>query len=114
MKDKTEKSSDFDRIEEMYSSLNNVLVKAFLRASSGKGWERHGDKKKFTDQWILRGLRLFGIGGIQFQIGKKNEEINNLRETEDKVNELLDIMVYAAAGVIYLNELENDKKGKPV
>jgi hypothetical protein len=52
----------------------------------------------------MRGLRRFGLGGVQFQIGKKNEEICNLPDKKDKVNELLDIIVYAAAGVIFLEE----------
>lgn len=95
-----------------YVKLIKVLSEALRRASLGKGSQRHGDDKPFTDQWILRGLRLFGIGGMQFQIGKKLEEINNLKETEAKVNELLDIIVYAAAGVIYLEDLENDKQEK--
>jgi len=93
-----------------YVKLLKVLSKAFRRASLGKGSQRHGDNKEFTDQWIMRGLRSFGLGSIQFQIGKKNEEINNLKETEAKVNELLDIIVYAAAGVIYLEEKTGNGK----
>jgi len=93
-----------------YNSLFDVLLRACYRASGGKGAERHGNDKKFIEQWILRGLRLFGIGGMQFQIGKKLEEINNLRETEAKVNELLDIIVYAAAGIIYLEEKSGNGK----
>jgi len=93
-----------------YSELAKVLVRAHCRASNGKGSERHGDEKPFNDQWILRGQRSFGLGGIQFQIGKKNEEINNLLETEAKVNELLDIIVYAAAGIIYLEEKSGNGK----
>lgn len=103
-------------VEVKYESLMFVLFDAFKRASDGKGSQRHGDGRPFEEQWILRGLRVFGLGGAQFQIGKKNEEICNLTEDKDKVNELLDIIVYAAAGVVYLREeaeerakLENEK-----
>lgn len=94
-----------------YGPLLDVLREAFDRASRGKGLKRHGDGKPFTEQWILRGLRVFGLGGVQFQIGKKNEEVCNLPEIKDKVNELLDIIVYAAAGVIYLKEKAENEKG---
>ena len=94
-----------DLYYERYRSLIAVLDEALKRATEGKGAERHvrGDEP-FERHWILEGARSFGLGGLQFQIGKKNLEICNLKDTQDKINELLDIVVYASAAVILLRE----------
>jgi hypothetical protein len=98
---------------EGYEDLHEVFMEAMYRCSCGKGKERHvtGDEP-FDEQYILRGVRRFGFGGIHFQIGKKNEEIENLVEYEEKINEFLDIMVYSAAAVIRIKEIiEERNKG---
>lgn len=94
-----------------YDDLFQILMKAYERASVGKGHQRHSGGEPFNRQWILRGSRRFGVGSLSYQIGKKNEEIERLETTEAKVKELLDIMVYAAAEIILLRELE-EKKGE--
>lgn len=87
-----------------YDELLKVLLEAYKRASVGKGHERHSRGEPFTNQWILRGSRMFGAGSLNYQIGKKNEEMIRMEEPERKINELLDIIVYAAAEIILLKE----------
>lgn len=93
-----------------YKDLLGVLMEAYKRASQGKGNIRHQiSGEPFNRQWILRGSRMFGEGSLNYQIGKKNEEMTKLKSLEAGVGELLDIMVYAAAEVILLRE--KAKKG---
>jgi|GEM_PF-1869322 hypothetical protein len=99
-----------------YEKLREVFMDAMYRASCGKGKERHvtGDEP-FEEQFILRGARTFGIAALRFQIAKKNEEVGNLVDHQAKINEFLDITVYAAAAVIRLREvIEERSKGVPV
>ncbi len=101
---------------EGYEKLYDVFMDAMYRASCGKGKERHvsGDEP-FEEQFILRGARTFGIAALRFQIAKKNEEVGNLVDYQAKINEFLDIMVYAAAAVIRLKEIiEERKMGIPI
>jgi len=92
-----------------YESLVKVLTRAYDRAAVGKGRDHHSLGELFEKQWICRGARLFGLGGLQFQIGKKNEQVIKLKTNAEKINELLDIINYAAAGVIVLDEDENQE-----
>jgi hypothetical protein len=89
-------------IDPNYVKLFEVLVMAGDRASKGKGRERHSHGEPFEGQYICRAPKIFGLGALLYQIGKKNEEIMKLDTPEGKINELLDIIVYAAAGVILL------------
>jgi len=93
-----------------YEELFDILMEAYEVAASGKGHKRHGQGEPFVQQWILRGSRRFGAGSLNYQIGKKNEEMLTMEEPERKIRELLDIIVYAAAEVILLRELEGKKK----
>jgi hypothetical protein len=93
-----------DNTRKNYEELNKVLSLAYWRASIGKGRERHGEGRPFTEQYICKGARRYGIGALQYQIGKKCEEVSKLPDTQAKINELLDIIVYAAAAVIVLKE----------
>jgi len=90
-----------------YEDLLSVLLEAYERASIGKGHQRHSGGEPFRNQWILRGSRMFGSGSLNYQIGKKNEEMMRLETTDAKVKELLDIMVYAAAEIILLREQQH-------
>jgi len=93
------------KLVEGYDDLFDVLMEAYDRASAGKG-RRHVIKNEpFNEQWILRGSRTFGPGSLNYQIGKKNEELVRM-DTPAKVKELLDIIVYAAAEIILLREKE--------
>ena len=91
-----------------YQKLVEIYEMAYKRAAEGKGHLRHYRGEPYTEQWICRGIRSFGLGGAQFQIGKKNEEINVLETKDQKINELLDIINYAAAGIIVLMEEEKE------
>lgn len=88
-----------------YAPLQAVLDRAFQRASAGKGKERHANGKDFKDQYIILGGKMFGIGGHLYQIGKKIEECQRM-QPEAAVKELLDVIVYAAAAIILLEEKE--------
>lgn len=91
-----------------YESLSKVLEEAFCRAASGKGRQRHaGGDHEFEDQWILRGARLYGAGGLYFQIGKKLEESFRMFGNQ-RINELLDCINYCAAAII----LEREQREK--
>ena len=86
-----------------YNSLSKVLTKAFDRASKGKGKERHGINKPFKEQPIITEGEYFGIYPHLAQIRKKTLEV--LRMDKDaSQRELLDIIVYAAAAYIILEE----------
>ena len=87
-----------------YKSLVDVFIRAYERAAVGKGHAHHSHGEKFEDQCICRGARVFGLGGVLFQIGKKNEQITKMETNDQKIKELLDIINYAAAGVIVLDE----------
>jgi len=89
---------------EKYAALKRVLDQAFERASKGKGAEHHSFGEQFENQFILRGARRFGLGALQFQIAKKNEQICKTQDPQAKINEFLDIINYAAAAVILLEE----------
>lgn len=87
-----------------YSSLSEILDLAYLRASEGKGKERHADDKNFEDQDICEELRIFdSISPALFQIRKKTKETRKLSK-EQSINELLDTIVYSAAAVLVLKE----------
>ena len=94
------------RIEEpgRYASLGGVLDEAFERACNGKGAQRHcRGNEPFEEQYILRGARSYGIGGLYFQLGKKLEE-SFAMSGEAREKELIDIINYAAAAVIRSRE----------
>ena len=95
---------EFKDVDPKYESLAEVLKMAYERASVGKGAQHHSRGESFEQQWICRGIRLFGLEGALFQIGKKNEQIMKMDSTEKKINELLDIINYSAAGVLVLLE----------
>lgn len=115
----------FDEIDPKYKKLVEIYRMAYDRAATGKGHERHSQGESYDEQWILRGTRTFGIGGPQFQIGKKNEEIaKKLQSNPTPVDkramaaEFLDIINYSAAAVLALLEQtdyrfyeENSQKG---
>jgi len=106
----------FDEIDPKYKKLVEIYHMAYDRAAVGKGAEHHSQGESYEQQWILRGARMFGIGGLQFQIGKKNEQIAKMLKTSvDKqavVMEFLDIINYAAASILFLKERLNEKRGE--
>lgn len=90
-----------------YLSLRKVLDLAYKRSSSGKGKERHADNNPFEQQPICTELRtMHDTAPAVYQIRKKALESLRL-QPETAIRELLDVMVYAAAAVIYLQEVPN-------
>jgi phage terminase large subunit GpA-like protein len=87
-----------------YAELQEVLDKAFERASNGKGAERHADDKPFCQQDICTEQIFLGQAPIIYQIRKKAKETLRLKTNTGKINEYLDIIVYAAAAIIMLQE----------
>ena len=88
-----------------YTELERVLTEAKLRASVGKGAIRHGSDVPFERQEMCLELKTFGITPAVVQIRKKAKECLRLRG-EHQINELLDVIVYAASAVIVLQEEE--------
>jgi hypothetical protein len=90
--------------ESAYAPLAKVLTLAYERASQGKGKARHATEDNFINQPVCTELRKLGVAPALFQIRKKALEVARL--TPDKAqDELLDIIVYAAAAWIFLHDL---------
>ena len=87
-----------------YDSLKKVLGRAYIRASEGKGKERHADGKPFNQQPIVTELHAFKTPApALFQVRKK--ALESMRLSADRAqDELLDVIVYAAAAWLYIEE----------
>lgn len=88
-----------------YEALEEVLDQAWARAAIGKGADRHGDLRDFEQQDAVQEARVFGIGPHMYQIRKKAKEVTRLGN-EGAKNELLDIIVYAAAAYLAIEMIE--------
>jgi len=98
-----------------YNELQDIFQLALRRAAVGKGAIRHAEENQpFERQQICDDLRGTDKSAAIFQIRKKAREVLRLSRRQDKVNELLDVCVYAAAAVLVLieeqQELDNRKK----
>ena len=98
-----------------YNELQDIFQLALRRAAVGKGAIRHAEENQpFERQQICDDLRGTDKSAAIFQIRKKAREVIRLSRRQDKVNELLDVCVYAAAAVLVLieeqQELDNRKK----
>lgn len=88
-----------------YNELQDIFQLALRRAAIGKGKIRHAEEGQlFEQQQICNDLRGTDKSAAVFQIRKKAREVLRIPKKIDKINELLDIMVYAAAAVIVLEE----------
>lgn len=91
-----------DMTDKNYGTLAHVLNLAYERAAKGKGRERHGKGRAFHEQPIVTIPKLQGnFDGLAYQIMKKLGELKDFPEKERRVNELLDVIVYASAMVLY-------------
>lgn len=81
---------------EKYKAFRDILDLAYLRCSEGKGSQRHGGDAPFDEQDLIKELRYFGINPGLGQIRKKAKEVTKLKGSQAKINELLDVIVYAA------------------
>lgn len=81
-----------------------VYSDAIKQAAFGKGNERHGDGKPFSEQDICREARTdVGLGFNLGQARKKIKESIRLAP-DDAINELLGAMNYLAGAIIVLQE----------
>lgn len=96
---------DYQQVKE-YKSLMEVLIQAYTRASAGKGKERHAEVgQPFEYQDIC-------TEGYDFAIGQARKKLKESRRLpiDEAINELLDAIVYSAAGVIMLRKLRDTTK----
>lgn len=84
----------------MYESLDKVLAEARMRASHGKGKERHSDDKPFDKQAMMKIMDMVGNGFATGQAIKKIHEATNMDWERGRL-ELLDAIVYLAGAVVW-------------
>ena len=83
-----------------YSTLRNVLDRAFEQASSGKGQERHGQNLPFDKQPMQQIQDLVGEGFALGQAIKKMQESQRLSH-DAAIRELLGAINYIAGVIIH-------------
>lgn len=101
-------------VAEGYDSLFMTFAKALEQAQAGKGKERHaedadGKTQPFEDQDILTICKQVGLGFATGQAIKKTIESQGMMKRGQIAaaeRELLGAIVYLAAGVIRLNQME--------
>jgi len=86
-----------------YEALEDVLHRALDRAAKGKGKERHADGLPFGEQPWVRICERHGIGYPLGQVDKKLVEQYKL-PTEQRIDELLDVIVYTAMSIIHIEK----------
>lgn len=110
--------SDFDSVEG-YGDLARVLALAYGQAAVGKGKERHSAGKPFALQPIMQipeGMSFAGgIGGLSYQITKKNGEADRMCDRAAyaaAMKEMLGVINYAAAKYLHIEKRFNDQEGE--
>jgi len=88
-----------------YSSLKEILNRAYKQAADGKGKERHANNKNFKDQPIIRIQELVGTGFVLGQAVKKIEESQRMDKNRASI-ELLGAIVYLGAAIYYRENIE--------
>jgi hypothetical protein len=91
-----------------YESLAAVLREALEQAAAGKGRERHAHPGEgFEDQQIMK-IQDW-TGGTGFAVGQVvKKAIESMRLPRDAARrELLGAIVYAAAGIVWLDQERN-------
>jgi hypothetical protein len=96
-----------------YENLARILTNAYDQSAAGKGKERHskGSANPFDKQRIMAIGRDVGTGGHAFQICKKTQEANDMVARGGYAaarHELLGAIVYAAAMVMLIEEIEDN------
>ena len=86
--------------DDNYSTLRNVLDRAFEQASSGKGQERHGQNLPFDKQPMQQIQDLVGEGFALGQAIKKMQESQRLSH-DAAIRELLGAINYIAGVIIH-------------
>lgn len=93
-------SVEFNPEPDNYSTLRNVLDRAFEQASSGKGQERHGQNLPFDKQPMQQIQDLVGEGFALGQAIKKMQESQRLSH-DAAIRELLGAINYIAGVIIH-------------
>lgn len=93
-----------------YKELKDILEMALKRCSEGKGKERHNPtgNKSFVSQPICTITRSVGLGFPLGQAAKKLDELSTFCSNKSKIDELLDVIVYASAAIQILMEKEEE------
>lgn len=91
---------EFNPEPDNYSTLRNVLDRAFEQASSGKGQERHGQNLPFDKQPMQQIQDLVGEGFALGQAIKKMQESQRLSH-DAAIRELLGAINYIAGVIIH-------------
>jgi hypothetical protein len=92
---------------EPYGALRDILDEAYNQSAKGKGLERHGNGKAWTEQPILAITRDTGVGFPTGQAIKKITEAVGMLgrgESDAAARELLGAIVYTAAAVKFIRE----------
>ncbi len=95
----TEVTSDIINCVCGYSSLADVLNRAFDQAARGKGAQRHAQGQAFNRQPMQDLIRLHGVGFATGQASKKAQESHRLPRSH-AVAELLGAINYLAGAII--------------
>ena len=90
-----------------YGALRGILDEAYNQSAKGKGLERHGNGKAWTEQPILAITRDTGIGFPTGQAIKKVTEAVGMLSRgkgDAAARELLGAIVYTAAAIHFIRE----------
>jgi hypothetical protein len=93
---------NFGSNDTLYKPLQDVLNQAFDQAATGKGKERHGNGKEFTQQPMFQIADM--LGSNHFMIGqaiKKAQESTRM-DKDRAIKELLGSIVYLCGAILYL------------
>ena len=97
-----------EKLPDNYTSLSNVLRRAYDQASSGKGQERHGQDLPFAKQPMQLIQDLCGEGFALGQAMKKMQESQRLPH-DAAIRELLGAINYIAGAIIHKEKLQGSK-----
>ena len=89
-------------VDDGYSSLRQILDRAYDQAAVGKGNERHANGKPFDAQPIHAIGEMVGVGFNAGQAMKKAQEAVSMHgrgEGDKAVHELLGAIVYLASAI---------------
>ena len=91
-----------------YGDLQSILQDAFDQSANGKGKERHAGQKAFDRQPIVEIGHMVGPGYAIGQAMKKSQAMTmqSRAQFEAAERELLGVIVYTAAAVKLIRELD--------
>jgi len=102
-------------LDENFTELFENLMAAYLQCAEGKGQERHGNGKHFTNQPIFKLNELFGDGFNAGQVAKKLQEactMANNGEYARAHREALGAIIYCASLAVKWDRLERNYRAE--